>query len=96
MADAFRNHDRKAMAAGGPSINQEWLDFAADGHRALHLTTKTPLYDPAGQVLGVLGIARDITALDLAARPWSAAATTWRDRSLPAPPTSRRARRACA
>ena len=35
LADFFRENDRKAMAAGGPSINEEWIPFADDGHREL-------------------------------------------------------------
>jgi two-component system, cell cycle sensor histidine kinase and response regulator CckA len=61
LADFFREHDRKAMAAGKPSSNEEWLTFADDGHRALMDTIKTPMYDAGGNPVGVLGIARDIT-----------------------------------
>jgi PAS domain S-box-containing protein len=61
LADFFREHDRKAMAAGKPSSNEEWVTFADDGHRALMETIKTPMYDAGGNVTGVLGIARDIT-----------------------------------
>lgn len=61
LADFFRAHDRKALAAGEPTINEEWLTFAADGHRALCETIKTPMRDAEGRILGVLGIARDIT-----------------------------------
>jgi two-component system sensor histidine kinase/response regulator len=62
LADSFRENDRKAMAAGGPSVNKEWVIFADDGHRALLETIKTPMCDGAGRLIGVLGIARDITA----------------------------------
>jgi PAS domain S-box-containing protein len=62
LADFVRANDRKAMAADGPCINEEWLTFADDGHRALCETIKTPMRDGEGQVIGVLGIARDITA----------------------------------
>ncbi|MCK9365228.1 MAG: EAL domain-containing protein [Syntrophales bacterium] len=61
LADSFREHDRKAMAAGRPTSNEEWLTFADDGHRALTDTIKTPMYDAGGTLLGVLGIGRDIT-----------------------------------
>ena len=61
QADFFREHDRKAMAAGKPSINEEWLTFAEGGHRALFETVKTPMIDAAGKLVGVLGMARDIT-----------------------------------
>ncbi|MFA5204341.1 MAG: PAS domain S-box protein [Lentisphaeria bacterium] len=61
LADFFRDHDRKAMAAAGPTINEEWVTFASDGHRELLETIKTPMYDPQGRLVGVLGISRDIT-----------------------------------
>lgn len=61
VADWFRDHDRKAMEAGGPTINEEWVTFAGDGHRELLETIKTPLYDTQGRVIGVLGVGRDIT-----------------------------------
>ena len=61
QADLFRENDQKAMAAGRPSKNEEWVTFADDGHRALLDTIKTPMYDAGGRIVGVLGIARDIT-----------------------------------
>ena len=61
MADFFRANDCTAITKGGPSINEEELIFASDNHRELVQTIKTPVYDLAGNVLGVLGIARDIT-----------------------------------
>jgi PAS domain S-box-containing protein len=61
LADSFREHDRKAMAAGKPSSNEEWITFAEDGHRALLETIKTPMFNAQGKLTGVLGISRDIT-----------------------------------
>lgn len=61
LADSFRDNDCNAMEAGGPSVNEEWITFAADGHRALLETIKTPMYDWRGALVGVLGIGRDIT-----------------------------------
>jgi PAS domain S-box-containing protein len=61
LADFFREHDRKAMAAGKPSANEEWLTFADDGYRGLFDTIKTPMYDAEGKLIGVLGISHDIT-----------------------------------
>lgn len=61
LADFFRNHDRKAMTSDKPSINEEWLTFAADGHRSLFETIKTPVRDAHGKLVGVLGISRDVT-----------------------------------
>lgn len=61
LADFSREHDRKAMSAEKPMINEEWITFADDGHRAFLETIKTPMYDSAGTLTGVLGIGRDIT-----------------------------------
>jgi two-component system sensor histidine kinase/response regulator len=61
QADFFREMDQLAMAKGGPSINEEWLTFADDQHRALMETIKTPMRDGDGHLIGVLGIGRDIT-----------------------------------
>lgn len=66
LADFFRENDRRAMAAGKPSVNEEWVTFADDGHRAYLETVKSPMYDAEGQLIGVLGIARDITERKIA------------------------------
>ncbi|MBU0499401.1 MAG: PAS domain S-box protein [Gammaproteobacteria bacterium] len=61
LADFFRAKDLAAIAAGGPSINEEEVSYADDGHKELLETIKTPMFDTAGRLVGVLGIARDIT-----------------------------------
>ncbi len=61
LADSFREHDRKAMAAGKITSNEEWITFADDGHRVFLDTIKTPMYDTKETLIGVLGIGRDIT-----------------------------------
>jgi diguanylate cyclase (GGDEF)-like protein/PAS domain S-box-containing protein len=61
LVDFFRKNDQVAMAKGGPSRNEEWVTFASDGHRELLETTKTPVRDAKGNVIGVLGIGHDIT-----------------------------------
>jgi|GEM_PF-3968279 len=61
QADFFQERDRIAMAAGKPSINEEEVTLAADGRRILLETIKTPMYDAKGRLLGILGVARDIT-----------------------------------
>jgi PAS domain S-box-containing protein len=63
MADFFRANDLAAAKAGGTRINEERLTFAADGRRGLFETSKTPMYDQEGKLVGVLGIAREITEL---------------------------------
>ncbi|PKO99650.1 MAG: hypothetical protein CVU13_03740 [Bacteroidetes bacterium HGW-Bacteroidetes-8] len=66
LADFFCENDQKAMEAGKPTSNEEWVTFADDGHRAFLETIKSPIYDSDGTVIGVLGIGRDITERMLA------------------------------
>lgn len=66
LADFFVENDRKAVDAGKPTNNEEWVTFADDGHRAFLDTTKSPVYDSDGTLLGILGIGRDITERNLA------------------------------
>ena len=61
LADFFRKNDKAAIAAGRSTMNEEHLIFASDGHTELVETIKTPLYDDKGQVMGIMGIGRDIT-----------------------------------
>ncbi len=61
LADMFRENDLKAMKNGCPTVNEEWITYGSDGHRELLKTTKTPMWDEHGGLIGVLGIAHDIT-----------------------------------
>jgi PAS domain S-box-containing protein len=61
LADFFRQQDLKAIAAGQPSVNEEWVTYASDGHHELLETIKTPMRETDGTLIGVLGIARNIT-----------------------------------
>ena len=59
--DFFRHHDNVAIAARGPTANEEEITFAEDGHREILETIKTPVRASDGQLIGVLGISRNIT-----------------------------------
>ncbi|MDA3789365.1 MAG: transporter substrate-binding domain-containing protein [Desulfobacula sp.] len=61
LADFFREKDQAAILAGQPSMNEEEVTFADDGHQEFLETIKTPVIDDQGKIIGVLGIARDIT-----------------------------------
>jgi len=63
LADFFRKNDLIAMEAEKPSNNEEWITFADNGYRALLLTTKMPMHDSEGKIIGILGLGRDITEL---------------------------------
>lgn len=58
-ADFFRENDLNAMHAGKPVANEEWLNFPP-GQERLFETIKSPMYHD-NLLVGVLGIARDIT-----------------------------------
>ena len=66
LADFFRNHDQKVMQSGKANINEEELLFVSDGHKEILQTTKVPIYDAKKNLIGVLGVGRDITQLKLA------------------------------
>ena len=61
LADFFRRHDRAAIEAGRPTTNEEWITFADGGYHGLFETTKTPVRSSDGRLIGVLGIAHDIS-----------------------------------
>lgn len=61
QADLFRDNDRLALEAGSPVQNEEEVVFASDGRRALLRTTKTSVRAIDGRLIGILGIAHDIS-----------------------------------
>jgi len=63
QADFFRSNDLAASVAAQPRVNEEWLSFADSSYRGLFETTKTAMHAADGSLIGVLGIAHDITAM---------------------------------
>jgi len=61
LAEFSRLKDKDAISAGMPSVTEEEITFASDGHHEIVETIKTPMLDSNGNLVGVLGIARDIT-----------------------------------
>lgn len=61
LADFFRHNDNLAMESNIPANNEEWITFADDGHRALFETTKIPMFNEEHLLIGILGVAHDIT-----------------------------------
>ncbi len=65
IADLFRYHDAEMLEKKQPRHNEEWVTYS-DGRRALLDTLKTPYLDYDGNLIGILGISRDITKKHIA------------------------------
>jgi PAS domain S-box-containing protein len=60
-ADFFRKIDKKVMESAQPQLDIEEQQRQADGTQATLLTSKVPLSNSRGDVVGILGIYADIT-----------------------------------
>jgi PAS domain S-box-containing protein len=65
-ADKTRAHEEAIMTTGVPLIAQTEHEVWKDGSETWSSTTKMPWRDPEGRVIGIFGIARNITALKTA------------------------------
>ena len=61
LADSYREQDQEAMSTGERFVSEEEIRFSDDGHIEQLETIKVPMYQPGGELLGVLGVGRDIT-----------------------------------
>ena len=63
LATQHAERDRQAMQVDYPVTAEEWLVAKGKGGAGLFQTSRMAVRDAAGELLGVLGISRDITAL---------------------------------
>ena len=61
LAEEFWQLDKAVLESGEPVINYEEPGLDAEGNRVSILTTKVPLRDSEGKVMGLVGVGRDIT-----------------------------------
>ena len=61
QAERYRADDQRVMASGVASLGYEEPQTTPDGHTIWLRTSKVPLRDGGGDVIGVLGIYEDIT-----------------------------------
>ena len=61
LARFFQTQDSAAVEVDGLRHNEKWVSFASGEHRALLSTSKVPLRNADGTLLGVLGVSHDIT-----------------------------------
>ncbi|BBB15446.1 putative sensory histidine-kinase / response regulator [Candidatus Rickettsiella viridis] len=62
-SDAYRRDDKQIMESGVPKLNIEEKQTLSDGGTIYLLTNKIPVFDKNNEVIGVLGIASDISEL---------------------------------
>jgi PAS domain S-box-containing protein len=60
LAEKFYQSDQQVLSSGQPLIYEDWT-VTTDGQLALFETHKTPYYGVDGELIGVIGVARDIT-----------------------------------
>ncbi|HET9912696.1 MAG TPA: PAS domain S-box protein [Anaerolineales bacterium] len=60
-AESYRADDQMVMETGIPKLNYEETQLTADGRVMAVRTSKIPLMDPQGIIIGVLGTFEDIT-----------------------------------
>jgi PAS domain S-box-containing protein len=66
IADLYRADDLEVMQTGRAKLKYEEPHIKADGSRGWLITTKMPMFDPDGRVIGILGTYEDITERKLA------------------------------
>lgn len=65
-AELIRQRDRAVMEKREPLLDVEETRVQADGHQATFLTSRVPLEDESGHIIGMLVICADITSRKLA------------------------------
>ncbi len=61
IAGLFRHRDKEVMASGRSQAYEEWVVYP-DGRRECLETLKTPYLNEQGELLGIIGIGRNISA----------------------------------
>ncbi len=62
LAEGYWRDESEIIQSGKPLLDKEEIAVhKRDGNKRMHLTSKIPIYDNAGNALGIVGISRDIT-----------------------------------
>jgi PAS domain S-box-containing protein len=62
VAQQFHDDDQQVMQSGKPLIDREELDVDLTGTTRWFSTTKVPLQDSKGSIIGLVGLSRDVTS----------------------------------
>jgi PAS domain S-box-containing protein len=60
VAQGFQQRDRQVFMTGKAHQNEEWVTYPS-GEKRLLETTKTPFWGTAGELLGLIGVSRDVS-----------------------------------
>ncbi len=71
LAIAYYEDEQRVMREKTPLLEREEESIDSNGNTTALLTTKVPLFDKNGQVMGIAGVGRDITERQDAAREGS-------------------------
>jgi AraC-like DNA-binding protein len=74
LGTGYRAQDERVLQGGGAIRNQLELHFYATGGRGWCITNKLPLYNAAGAVAGLVGISRDLQAVNEGSEDYSSIA----------------------
>jgi two-component system, sensor histidine kinase and response regulator len=66
IAEGFYADDKSVIQTGQPVLNREEFMLDKNGQKRWLLTSKLPLRDENGQIIGLIGIGRDITERKIA------------------------------
>ncbi len=61
MAEGYFNDEREVLRTGRSMLNREEPGRKPDGNPAWLLTSKAPFRDASGEIVGIVGVGRDIT-----------------------------------
>lgn len=70
LAEGYMKDDRQVLDTGRDVINRIELNPAHDGSITWMETTKTPIHSSQGNIIGLMGIARDMKKTQLSLKPY--------------------------
>jgi PAS domain S-box-containing protein len=71
IADKYIDEDQAVMSGRRPISNQVWLVPDSHGALAWYVSTKTPLFDRDGEVIGIAGVMRDYERAGAVLNPYT-------------------------
>ncbi len=78
VAQGFRDMEREVIASGTPMIDREEQRVDETGASKWLRTTKLPMRDDRGEIIGLIGVARDISERKRAEQAWKSERALYR------------------